>query len=73
MGIPFDFSRINNVYVSALREDRQTIVFEVRNGIGIFVFMMFFSEEDESKDQLFLYLARTGSCRDKGKIHSFGM
>lgn len=53
MGIPFDFSRINNVYVSALREDRQTIVFEVRNGIGIFVFMMFFSEEDESKDQLF--------------------
>ncbi|WP_152623752.1 hypothetical protein [Pseudomonas sp. PI1] len=59
MGIPFDFSRINNIYVSALNNDRQTIVFEVRNGVGVFVFMMFFSEEDESKDQLFLYLSRT--------------
>jgi len=59
MGIPFDLSRINSVYVSALREDRQTIVFDVRNGVGVFVFMMFFSKQDESKDQLFLYLART--------------
>lgn len=59
MGVPFDFSRINNVYVAAQQNDRQTVVFEVLNGRGIFVFMMFFSEDDESKDQLFLYLART--------------
>ncbi|MEE3923516.1 hypothetical protein [Pseudomonas viridiflava] len=59
MGKPFDFSNINNVYVAARQNDRQTVVFEVLNGRGVFVFMMFFSEEDHSKDQLFLYLART--------------
>ncbi|WP_049827849.1 hypothetical protein [Pseudomonas sp. URIL14HWK12:I6] len=57
--ICFDFSGINNVYVAARRNDRQTVVFEVTNGLGVFVFMMFFSDDDESKDQLFLYLART--------------
>lgn len=57
--ISFDFSGINSVYVAARQDDRQTLVFEVRHGLGIFVFMMFFSEDDESKDQLFLYLART--------------
>lgn len=57
--ICFDFSGINNVYVAARQNDRQTVVFEVKNGLGVFVFMMFFSDDDESKDQLFLYLART--------------
>ncbi|AWQ82995.1 TPA: hypothetical protein ACGJWA_005296 [Pseudomonas aeruginosa] len=57
--ISFDFNRINNIYIAARQNDRQTLVFEVRNGRGIFVFMMFFSETDDSKDQLFLYLART--------------
>ncbi|WDG52367.1 hypothetical protein [Pseudomonas chlororaphis] len=57
--VVFDFSGINSIYVAARQNDRQTVVFEVRNGRGIFVFMMFFSEDDESKDQLFLYLART--------------
>lgn len=59
MGEPFDFSRINNIYVAARQNDRQTVVLEVLNGRGIFVFMMFFSDDDESYDQLFLYLART--------------
>lgn len=58
-GLKFNFAGLNNIYVDALRNDRKTIVFEVPNGIGRFVFMMFFSIEDESKDQLFLYLART--------------
>ncbi len=59
MGEPFDFSRISNIYVAARQNDRQTVVFEVQNGRGIFVFMMFFSDDDDSHDQLFLYLART--------------
>ena len=58
--INFDFSGINSIYVTAIKEDRRTIVFEVRNGRGIFVFMIFFSADDESKDQLFFFLARTG-------------
>lgn len=58
--INFDFSGINSIYVTAIKEDRQTIVFEVRNGYGIFVFIIFFSADDESKDQLFFFLARTG-------------
>lgn len=58
-GFKFDFSRLNAIYVDALLNERKTIVFEVTQGIGIFVFMLFFSEEDESKDQLFLFLART--------------
>lgn len=58
-GLKFNFSGLNTIYVDALKTDRKTIVFEVPNGIGRFVFMMFFSNEDESKDQLFLYLART--------------
>lgn len=58
-GLKFNFDGLNNIYVDALQTDRKTIVFEVPNGIGRFVFMMFFSNEDESKDQLFLYLART--------------
>lgn len=59
MALAFNLSGINSVYVAARQNDRQTIVFEVCNGRGIFVFMMFFSEEDTSKDELFLYLART--------------
>ncbi|MFY3938099.1 hypothetical protein ACOTH9_24030 [Achromobacter xylosoxidans] len=56
---PFNFSGINQIYVAACKADRKTIVVEVRNGIGIFVFMIFFSDHDDAKDRLFLYLART--------------
>lgn len=63
--ICFDFSGINEVYVAARQNDRQTVVFDVKNGLGVFVFMMFFSDDDESKDQLFLYLARTSRMIDR--------
>ncbi|MBF0892070.1 hypothetical protein HKD28_11725 [Gluconobacter sp. LMG 1744] len=55
----FDFSNLRNIYNQAIQNHHPTIAFRLVNGQGIFVFMMFFSEEDESKDTLFILLGRT--------------
>ena len=55
----FDFSNLRNIYNQAIQKHHPTIAFRLVNGQGIFVFMMFFSEEDESKDTLFILLGRT--------------
>lgn len=55
----FDLNGLNAIYNEALRRDEPTIVFELFDGIGRFVFMMFFSDDDASKDQLFILLGRT--------------
>lgn len=55
----FNFTGLADIYRSAIQNDRTTIVFEVKDGVGCFVFMMFFSDEDDSRDRLFILLART--------------
>jgi hypothetical protein len=42
------------LYLEAVKNNTPTIAFKVRNGVGQFLFMMFFSEEDdESRDKLY--------------------
>lgn len=48
-----------SIYNQALNDDERTIVFEINQGKGFFVFMMFFDEDDSSKDKLYIYLKRT--------------
>ncbi len=56
----YNFSGLKAIYRQAYLNKEPTIAFEVVYEIGRFVFMMFFSPEDEeSKDRLFLYLGRT--------------
>ena len=50
---------LNAIYNQALKDDEKTIVFELNQGQGYFVFMMFFDEDDSSKDKLYVYLKRT--------------
>jgi hypothetical protein len=48
------------VYTAAVQHGEPTLAFEVAQGRGRFVFLMFFSEEDEdSRDRLFLFLRNT--------------
>lgn len=54
-----NLSNLHNIYTQSLDNHHPTIAFELREGGGVFVFMMFFSEEDESRDQLFILLKRT--------------
>ena len=55
MGDKFNLSGLTHVFQEAIREGRPTLVFEITNGKGRFLFMMFFDEKDESKDS-YLYL-----------------
>ena len=51
---------MREIYSNAIRAKEPTIAFELRNGRGRFLFMMFFSEDDEeSRDALFVFLLRT--------------
>lgn len=50
---------LNTIYNQALNNDERTIVFEINQGQGYFVFMMFFDEDDSSKDNMYIYLKRT--------------
>ena len=53
MAIEFDFSGLNNMYISALESLDKALAFDLKVGKGRFLFMMFLSEEDkESKDML---------------------
>lgn len=48
------------IYGDALQRGEPTLAFEVAQGKGRFVFLMFFSKEDEeSRDRLFLHLRTT--------------
>ena len=59
MGNKFNLSGLTYVYQEAIREDRPTLVFEVKNGKGRFLFMMFFDDEDESKDIIYIFMRNT--------------
>jgi len=56
----FNLTGLREIYAEALRRQDPTLVFELVNGRGRFIFLMFFSSEDkESKDRLFIYLKNT--------------
>jgi len=52
------------LYFQALKEERQSIVFEIQKGIGRFVFMIFFDENDKNRNDFFLLLGRTQQFRE---------
>lgn len=52
----FNFKGLKNIYSAALDSTDPTIAFEIQNGCGVFVFMMFLSKEEKEKnDKLFIY------------------
>ncbi|WP_045853561.1 hypothetical protein [Raoultella terrigena] len=54
--IKFNFNRLKNIYSDAWERNDPTIAFEIRIGVGCFVFMMFLSKEEADKnDKLFIY------------------
>lgn len=56
----YNLSGLQNIFNEAVDRDEPTIAFEIINGKGKFLFMMFFDNEDEStKDQLFIFLRNT--------------
>lgn len=60
MGKPYSMNGFFGVWSEALKRDEPTVAFELLNGRGRFLFMMFFDPEDErTKDKLFLFLQNT--------------
>jgi hypothetical protein len=61
----FNLTGLKNIYNDYLKRNIKTLVFEIKNGKGLFNFLMFFSDEDiESKDKLYLYLRRINTLID---------
>jgi len=60
---PILLDHLDQVYQEARSRSESTLVFQIRKGLGQFVFMVFFDEEDskETRESLFLFLARTGA------------
>lgn len=60
MGKPYSMNGFFGVWSEALERDEPTVAFEIRNGRGRFLFMMFFDPEDEkTNDKLLLFLQNT--------------
>jgi hypothetical protein len=60
MTIKFNLTGLDGIYAAAMERSDPTLAFEIIQGRGRFVFLMFFSPEDkESKDKLFLQLRNT--------------
>jgi hypothetical protein len=60
MKIEFNLSGLKDIYLEALKRSEPTLAFEILNGRGRFLFLMFFSKEDiKSKDRLFVLLRNT--------------
>jgi len=56
----YNLSGLQNIFNEVVDKNEPTIAFEIINGKGKFLFMMFFDNEDEStKDQLFIFLRNT--------------
>ncbi|MGZ2749667.1 hypothetical protein [Burkholderia stagnalis] len=59
-GMPYQMNGFFGVWSEALSRNEPTVAFELVNGRGRFLFMMFFDPEDEkTKDRLFLFLQNT--------------
>jgi len=56
----FNFSGLSEIYNQAINDNEKTVAFQINNGNGRFVFMIFFDDtDDESKDKLFIFLRNT--------------
>ncbi|WP_201523139.1 hypothetical protein [Aliarcobacter butzleri] len=55
----FNFSGLQGIYNQAISDNEKTLAFQINNGNGRFVFMMFFDDTDDSKDKLFIFLRNT--------------
>lgn len=57
MSDAFNLTGLSPLYNEAFERDEKTLAFEVTNGRGRFLFLMFFDENDtDTNDQLFVYL-----------------
>jgi hypothetical protein len=62
VSLKFNLNGLTNIYLEALNRSDPTLAFEITEGKGRFVFLMFFSNEDKtSKDRLFLHLRNTNT------------
>jgi len=60
MDKPYSMNGFFGIWSEALNRDEPTVAFELLNGRGRFLFMMFFDPEDErTKDKLLLFLQNT--------------
>ncbi|ELI6427346.1 hypothetical protein RRM58_002604 [Vibrio harveyi] len=60
MGQRYELTGLKGVFEEAIQRNEPTVVFELNNGRGKFLFMMFFDSEDEkTKDQLFIFMRNT--------------
>ncbi|NWE41122.1 hypothetical protein HX875_16745 [Pseudomonas yamanorum] len=56
----FNLTGLTNIYRESLQRSEPTLAFEINQGKGRLVFMMFFSKEDKSsKDNIFVFLRNT--------------
>lgn len=70
MSIKFNFTKLYNIYFDTLNSYDKSVAFELQNGKGKFLFMMFLSDEDENaKDELFVYMKNTKVMR---KLKMYG-
>jgi hypothetical protein len=61
----FNFTGLKHIYSDALDSTDPTIAFEIQNGAGVFVFMMFLSKEEIKKnDKLFLYFRNINTLQN---------
>ncbi|MFV8344670.1 hypothetical protein [Flavobacterium sp. ZB4P13] len=57
MNKKLNLSNLQNIFVESINRNESTLAFEINNGKGRFLFMMFFDNEDQTtKDQLFLFM-----------------
>lgn len=60
MSDKFDLNGLKEIYNESIKRQEKTLVFEVSNGKGRFLFMMFFDDADKStKDLLYIFLKNT--------------
>ena len=55
----FNLSGLKGIYNQALNKDELIISFEINNGKGRFLFMMFFNKGDKKTDKLYIFMRNT--------------
>lgn len=57
MADKFSLNGISNIFNESIARNEPTLAFELRNGKGLFLFMMFFDYEDDStKDVIYIFM-----------------
>ena len=62
--IKYNLTGLNNIYWEAMNTPEKAFSFDITNGKGRFLFMMFLSDEDkEAKDKLYIFMRNTNVLR----------